>query len=241
MCGRYSQKYDGRKLVVRYLAENRDFASTASRNIAPTQLAPVFLIEKGHRVLKLMKWGFIPSWAKDPKIGVKCFNARAETVSEKPAFRSSFKSRRALIPVDSFYEWREEVEILNLSKAERAESKTGALTKRGRKFKQPYRFTVAGESIFSLAGLYSTWKNSQGQVVESYTIITTEPNSLLAEYHNRMPVIIPKEKEQVWVDPNFSYPVLLQGMLQPFPAGQMEAEIIAPKAFQSEPTVRNKP
>lgn len=228
MCGRYSNKYDGRKLIVRYQASNRNFEHIPSANIAPTRISPVVLVVDDKTILKPMKWGLIPSWAKDTKIGVKCFNARAETVEEKPAFRSSFKSRRCLVPADAFYEWREEKEMRRVSREERKNSKIDAdEVPTGRKFKQPYKFTVKGLEIFSLAGLWSHWKSPNGEVIESFTILTTEPNELMAQYHNRMPVILPLDKEQVWLNPEFTNPVLLKGLLKPFPASLLDVAPIS--------------
>lgn len=233
MCGRYSNKYDGRKLVIRYHAENRNFQSLPSQNIAPTQLAPVVIFDGEKRLLKAMKWGLIPSWAKDVRAGVKCFNARAETAADKPTFRSSFKSRRCLIPVDAFYEWREEVELRRVTIAEHKNDGVKAnQLPTGRKVKRPYRFKVVGEEIFSLAGLWSIWGNPKGEEIESFTILTTEPNSLLAQYHNRMPVILPRDKEQVWVDSGFSNTVLLQGMLRPFPSELMNVDSVQKDTFE---------
>jgi putative SOS response-associated peptidase YedK len=227
MCGRYSNKYDGRKLIVRYQAANRNFEHRPNSNVAPTQLSPVVCMENGVPRLKEMKWGLIPSWAKDSKIGVKCFNARGETVEEKPAFRSSFKSRRCLVPADAFYEWREELEMRRVGREERKNSKIDAEeVPTGRKYKQPYKFTVKGLEIFSLAGLWSSWVSPAGDPIESFTVITTEPNDLMAQYHNRMPVILPLEKEQVWLNPEFTNPVLLKGLLRPFPSQSMAVEII---------------
>lgn len=228
MCGRYSNKYDGRKLVVRYHAANRNFENIPSKNIAPTRISPVVIVEGKKTILKPMKWGLIPSWAKDAKIGVKCFNARAETVDEKPAFRSSFKSRRCLVPADAFYEWREEKEMRRVSREERKNSKIDAeVVPTGRKFKQPYKFTVKGLEIFSLAGLWSHWKSPSGEDIDSFTILTTEPNELMVQYHNRMPVILPLDKEQVWLNPEFTNPVLLRGLLKPFPASMLDVAPIS--------------
>lgn len=225
MCGRYSNKFDGRKLATRYQVANRTFEFNPSKNIAPTQMSPVVLVDQGQRVLRSMKWGLIPSWAKDPKIGSKCFNARAETIEEKPAFRTSFRSRRCLVPADGFYEWREEEEMRRVSREERKTSRIEATElPTGRKFKRPYKFTFRGQEIFSLAGLWTVWKDREGKDVESFTIITTEPNELLAQYHNRMPVIIKPDQEQVWINPEFTNPSLLRGLLNPIPSELMAVE-----------------
>jgi len=213
--------------MVRYQTANRGFEFVPNKNIAPTQFSPVVVMEEGRNLLKVMKWGLIPSWAKDVKIGVKCFNARAETLEEKATFRNSFKSRRCLIPADAFYEWREEQEMRHVSDDEREfEGIEAVRLPTGKKFKQPYRFSVRGQEIFSLAGLWATWKAPDGNELESFTIITTEPNELMAQYHNRMPVILPKDKEQVWINPEFTNPVLLKGLLKPYPTDILEVQSI---------------
>jgi len=227
MCGRFSQRFEGRKLVIRYQASNRNFEFIPNQDICPTQLAPVVVMEGNERLLKSMKWGIIPSWAKDPKIGNKCFNARAETVEEKASFKSSFKSRRCLVPVDSFYEWRKEEIYREVRAAEkkhfRVEEERVAS---GEWIKKKYQFKVAGEMIFSLAGLWARWRAPDGKEIDSFTILTTEPNELMAQYHNRMPVILSQEQEEAWMDPSFANPVLVKGMLRSFSAERMTAETL---------------
>lgn len=218
MCGRYSQKYDGRKLVVRYHIANRDFEWSPNRNISPSQSSPVVLIQGGRPHLKIMRWGLIPPWAKDAKIGSKCFNARAETVAEKPTFRGSFNSRRCLVPADAFYEWQ---------------------AREGRK-KLPYRISMRGEEIFSLAGLWSRWEPPDGDPIETYTILTTEPNELLKPIHDRMPVILAREAEMAWADPSNLDPDFLRFLMRPFPAGRMEAEPDVDPIDLIEPSPRRR-
>jgi len=226
MCGRYSNKASPKKLFVRYAAENRNFEFQPNKNIAPTQYAPVVLMEGDKRILKNMKWGLIPSWSKDPRIGAKCFNARAETVEEKPAFRASFRSRRCLIPADAFYEWGiVEPEHETVKRVDRGygneKERVKVPARRG-----PIRFTVQGEEIFSIAGLWSTWKPTSGEPVETFTILTTAPNELISPIHNRMPVILARNQEQVWADPAFTNPILLKGLLKAFPSELMKMEAI---------------
>ena len=200
MCGRYSS--DG--IDVSALAERFDVQNTLeefvpNHNIKPTQDAPVVVERDGNRELALMQWGLIPGWAKDPKIGYKMFNARAETVGEKPAFKSSFRRKRCLIPATGFYEWQHE----------------------GRG-KVPYLFTVGDHEIFGFAGLYDSWRAPNGEVLYTYTLITTMPNELVAPVHNRMPVILPRDKEQLWIDPELEDPHFLQSLLEPYPADLMQ-------------------
>ena len=149
-------------------------------NIAPSQQVAVIIHNKDfpERKLVMMRWGLIPSWAKDHKIGYKMINARAETVAEKPAFRSAFKQRRCLIPTDGFYEWWH-----------------------NGKSKQPYFVTMKGKGLFAFAGIWERWKSPSGDVVESCSIITTDANSLISKIHDRMPVIIQPESYGIWLDP----------------------------------------
>jgi putative SOS response-associated peptidase YedK len=143
--------------------------------------------------------GPYPYWAKDPSIGYKLINARSETVGSKPAFREAFESRRCLIPADGFYEW-----------------------KRTEKAKQPFHFGLQDDSLFAFAGLWDRWRDPGGQVVESCSILTTAPNSLLANVHNRMPVILSPEHYDLWLDPGFKRVEALKEMLNPFDAMLMK-------------------
>ena len=149
-------------------------------NIAPSQQIAVIIHkdEFPERKLVMMRWGLIPSWAKDEKIGYKMINARAETVSEKPAFRSAFKKRRCLIPTDGFYEWWHKG-----------------------KSKQPYFVTMKNKGLFAFAGIWDRWKSPTGEIVESCSIVTTDANSLIGKIHDRMPVIIQRESFGTWLNP----------------------------------------
>ncbi len=150
---------------------------TPDSNISPGEVVPV-VTDPAARNVELFKWGLIPGWAKDSKIGYKMFNARAETITEKPSFRVPFARRRCLIPADGFYEWR--------------------VDEGNRKY--PYLFTLKDRKPFTFAGLWDIWRDSEGKEVKSCTIITTEPNSLLAEYHNRMPVILTDNERWQWLE-----------------------------------------
>ena len=141
-----------------------------------------------------MRWGLIPFWAKDPKIGARMINARAETVAEKPAFRNALKKRRCLVLADGYYEWQK--------------------TPVG---KRPYRIVLRSGEPFAMAGLWEKWKDHQGNVVPSCTIITTEANDSLAPIHNRMPVILPRDKEEQWLDLDIEDAAVLTHMLAPSP------------------------
>lgn len=169
-------------------------------NISPTQLLPVLL---DTRKAVFAKWGLLPFWAKDEKAGASMINARKETVAEKPAFRSAFKKRRCLVPADGFYEWK----------------KVG-------KFKLPHRFIVGDGELFTFAGLWETWKKPDGEELLTYTIITTEPNPLVQPVHDRMPVILPPDKRDAWLDPATS-PDTLKSLLVPYPAEAMRAYAVS--------------
>ena len=138
-------------------------------------------------------FGLIPAWATDASIGFKMINARAETVATKPAFRESIRKRRCLIPADGFYEWR----------------KDG-------KTKTPFCFTMADDSIFAFAGIWDSWRNPEGQTIKTCSIITTTPNALLADIHDRMPVILPDDAYDLWLDPGFQKPDAICDLLKPF-------------------------
>ena len=174
-------------------------------NIAPTQsvLAIRRQSQTLSRELVLLRWGLIPSWAKDEKIGHSLINARAETVAEKPSFRSAFKKSRCLIVADGFYEWRN------------VDGK-----------KQPYFIHLKNDQPFAFAGLAERWK-SDGKTIESCAIVTTEPNSLMAELHNRMPAIISPTDYDCWLDPEFQSREELLAMLRPYAAEEMAAHPVS--------------
>jgi len=182
MCGRFALAQEHKELIRKYgLLDDptTSFQYSPRYNIAPTQITPV--VTNGERKkLKGMKWGLVPHWAKDVSIGNKLINARAETAADKPSFRDSFKNKRCLIPATGFFEWRED-----------PVSKT----------RQPYYIKTKDQEIFSFAGLWSTWLDkSTGQELLTHTILTTEPNDFLKKIHNRMPVILPADKEDAWLD-----------------------------------------
>jgi len=196
MCGRFTLRTPAAELVeFLRLSDMPDWQPRY--NIAPTQPIPVVRrSEPGANVLSLMQWGLIPSWSKDARIGSRMINARAETVSIKPSFRSAFKRRRCLIPADGFYEWQ----------------KTGAKTK------QPFFMARKDGEPFAFAGLWERWDGGGESAIESCTIITTEANQLLKEIHHRMPVILAEEAYDVWLDPRHSTVEELGPLLAPSPA-----------------------
>lgn len=171
-------------------------------NIAPTQtvLGIVLDSESTDFVARNFRWGLVPSWADDPRIGARMINARGETVATKPAFRSAFKRRRCLIPADGFYEWKPIAP---------------------RKKKQPVFIGLKGERLFAFAGLWEIWQGSDGVEIASCTIITTNANPLVATVHDRMPVILSPDDCAAWLDPAAN-PEELQRLLVPFPPEEME-------------------
>lgn len=150
----------------------------------------------------MLHWGLIPSWAKDSKIGSKLINARAETVAEKPSFRSAFRKRRCLILADGFYEWQQQ---------------------EGKKQKQPFYFQLNDGCPFAFAGLWEHWKDSNGEEIDSCTILTTEANELMHPIHHRMPVILDHKNYELWLNPEVKQPELLQPLLCPYPTQEMQA------------------
>ena len=174
-------------------------------NIAPGQ--PIIaLANNAQKQAVAFKWGLIPSWSKDPKIGNKLINARAETLHEKPSFRSAFKRRRCLIPTTGFYEWQKH-----------PDGKT----------KIPMLITLTSQEPFAFAGLWEHWASPEGDEIETCSIITTEPNTLMANIHNRMPVILPIKTYEQWLDPTEKRPEELQTLLAPYPAEEMSAHPVS--------------
>lgn len=207
MCGRYTfTLIDPDELQETFELTEPPPAGLAPRyNIAPTQ--PVAVIPNGEtRKLELFRWGLIPSWAKDPKIGNSLINARAETVAEKPAFRAAFKRRRCLILADGFYEWKTE----------------------GKK-KTPQYIQLSGGKPFAFAGLWEVWHAPDGSPLSTCTIITTEPNKLMAEIHDRMPVILPPSAYAAWLTPGELPAAKALALLKPFDARRMTVRAVSTK------------
>ena len=172
-------------------------------NIAPGQPILAFI---GENRADYFKWGLVPSWAKDIKIGNKMINARAETLAEKPAFRNAYKKRRCLIPATGFYEWQKQ-----------PDGKT----------KVPMHICLVSSQPFAMAGLWETWQSAEGQKIQTCTIVTTEPNDLMMPIHNRMPVILPPETYAIWLDPKETSADVLNGLLKPYPAANMTAHPVS--------------
>ena len=199
MCGRYSLTADLAELAGRFEFDGDWDAFERRYNIAPTQ--EVLTVVGGEkRRGGFMRWGLIPHWAKDSKIGSRMINARAETVAEKPSFRTALRRRRCLVLADGFYEWQ-----------------------RVGKNKRPMRIVMRSGEPFAFAGLWETWRDPEGTVIPSCTIITTTPNDLLKPIHNRMPVILPRDIEEFWLDDSVDDPAALTSVLTPYPDDAMEA------------------
>ena len=190
MCGRYSITTDAQQLAQRFEVDVP--AQFAPRyNAAPTQNLPVIINPEGERSLQLFRWGLVPKWADDPAIGNKMINARAETIAQKPSFKEAYRKRRCLVLSDGYYEWQ--------------------ATASG---KQPMRFVLGDGDPFAFAGLWETWHEGVDQI-NSFTIITTSANELAAPIHNRMPVILNRDTESLWLNPNAD-PVQLHELLMPY-------------------------
>jgi putative SOS response-associated peptidase YedK len=203
VCGRYTLLASGERLA-------EAFGLTAQPslfpryNIAPTQAVPVVRVLRANpgtkeRELVPLRWGLVPSWADDPAAGNRLINARAETVATKPSFREAFRHRRYLVPADEFYEWKKEG-----------------------KAKRPVYVKRRDGQPFAFAGLWEEWERG-GEVIESCAVITTQASDLMAEFHDRMPVILDPEDYGLWLDPSVHDPRLLGPLLRPYPSEQLVA------------------
>lgn len=202
MCGRY--RLSRRKQIVEEYfdcpSEEQDWAPRY--NIAPTQPVPVIRQHPKEpiRKLSLMKWGLVPSWAKETSVGASMINARSETASTKPAFRDALKSRRCLIPADGFYEWM----------------RTG-------KGKQPYCLEVHDGELFAFAGLWDGWKDPNGNWIRTCSILTTTPNAVTSAIHDRMPVIVDPNSYDLWLDTGMQNVAAVSELLKPYDARLMRS------------------
>lgn len=199
MCGRYAVFSTNGQIAARFHLNAPDTDTPNEQfNAAPTQHLPVITLLS--HTIEYFRWGLIPSWAKELSIGNKLINARAETLVEKPSFRTAFRKRRCLVVCDGFYEWHK--------------------TPSG---KVPMFIHLASGELFGIAGLWEQWHNPEtDELLKSFTIITTEPNELMSEIHNRMPAIVRQEEEGLWLAPT-THEQELQHILRPFPAEEMEA------------------
>ncbi|MBL8190586.1 MAG: SOS response-associated peptidase [Acidobacteria bacterium] len=200
MCGRFTQRKDPKKLAAYYGVEDPYVVASPRFNISPQQM--IQAVTSDRQIVEL-KWGLIPSWAKDPKIANNLINARAETLQEKPSFRTALAKRRCLIPADGWYEWKKESDG-----------------------KQPYFFHRRDDGLFSFAGLWESWKSPEGETIQTCTIITTEPNELTGQYHHRMPAILKRSDEALWLDSMARVSDLVQ-LLAPCSADELEVYAVS--------------
>lgn len=209
MCGRYYRRSDKQRIADAFrIGVPPSFDILPSYNIAPQTFQPIVRLdaETHQRELALLRWGLIPWWAKDAKIGYNTINAKAETLTTSPTFREALQRRRCLVPADGFYEWQT------------LDSRT----------KQPWAISLRDGSPLAFAGLWDTWKDkTTGQSLETYTIITTEPNELTAKLHNRMPVILAPRNYDRWMAP--ADPARLPvDLLRPYDVGLMTSWKVSP-------------
>ncbi|MGA8669559.1 MAG: SOS response-associated peptidase [Terracidiphilus sp.] len=208
MCGRYGRRSDKQRIAEWMQAHDTNvfdesYVDAPSYNVAPQSFQPVVRLDRetGERELAVMRWGLVPHWSKDAKVAFSTINAKAETITTSPTFREAMKRRRCLVPADWFYEWRKIVA----------------------KTKQPFAIGLKEDGMFAFAGLWERWKDkATGEALETYTIITTDPNELVAPIHNRMPVILKRQDYDRWLTP--AEPTHLPvDLLRPFPAEEMRA------------------
>ncbi|MBD2016262.1 SOS response-associated peptidase [Microcoleus sp. FACHB-53] len=206
MCGRFSQSQSAETIAQVFQVAVPPL--TPRYNIAPTQSVATVLQTPDHqdRQFKMLHWGLIPSWAKDPKMGARLINARAETVAEKPSFRSAFRQRRCLVLADGFYEWQQQ---------------------ENQKQKQPYYFRLKDGYPFAFAGLWERWQEANGEAIESCTLLTTEANELMRPIHNRMPVILDPTSYDLWLNPQMKQRESLETLLRPYPTEEMTAYAVS--------------
>ena len=207
MCGRFAQTPALQSLFSRYRFFGHGEGKIAHRfNIAPTQSVPVIYRDDDGDHLESMRWGLVPHWAKE--IGTKTlFNARSETVADKPSFRTPFKRHRCIVPVSGFYEW-----------------KKGA----GRE-KIPHYIRRSDNDAMAFAGLWDRWDQENGSILHSFSVLTTRPNALMKPIHDRMPVILHEADEGKWLSITEHDPDHLQPLLEPYPAEEMEAYAVSPE------------
>jgi putative SOS response-associated peptidase YedK len=206
MCGRYFFSHPD-DIFKRYdIAEEEYKKFEPNFNVSPGEKSPIILSDSKGRHVRMVKWGMIPFWAKDPKIGFRMINARMETLREKPSWRKSFISQRALVPASGFYEWRKEGSE-----------------------KHPYVVKPKGKNLVSFAGLYDIWKGPDDKLIPTFTIITAPADQTVDPIHDRMPVILTPDGEEVWIDYEIKDPELLEDVLRNQGEHNLEAYPVSDK------------
>jgi putative SOS response-associated peptidase YedK len=200
MCGGYG--FFSPDIKKRFSVSTVDFTLEKEYAVRPSLFAPIIYTKNGEVIASKAKFGLIPSWAKDPKISLKMFNARSETILSKPSFRKPFLSQRCLVPANYFIEWLP--------------------TSHG---KQPYLFRLKTKSSFAMAGIYDIWNDVEGMPFLTFCILTTTPNTLVSEIHDRMPVLLPENKEKIWISDTNDTNALIQ-LLLPFEETLMEKQLL---------------
>jgi len=203
MCGRFARRSTQEVLADWFGVELEDMPWFApSYNVAPQSTQPIVRLNRdsGNREFALLRWGLVPFWAKDAKFGYSTINARAEEAASKPAFREALKKRRCLVPADAFYEWM----------------------KPNAKLKIPYAIALSSGEPCALAGLWESWRPPEGPPLETFTILTTDPNEVTEPFHNRMPVILEPKDYGRWLDPGDPTRLPID-LLRPYPAERMRA------------------
>ncbi len=197
MCGRFVRCSSIEEIADYFDIEQPSFEFEPSYNVAPTQDI-VIINNRGVKQLVKCHWGFVPPWSKDLSVGYKMINARSETVADKPSFKSAFRKQRCLVIANGFYEW-----------------------KKDKKTKVPVYVSLRSGKPVGFAGLYNVWISPDGEKICTCTILTTEANDILSSIHDRMPLIISRDKEDIWLNPELDDVELLKGFLRPYPSEEM--------------------
>ena len=196
MCGRFTYTFTPKDVEKYYKVDINKADFKPNYNVAPTQKVPVIINENNKLVLETLQWGLIPHWSKDKKIAYKMINARSESVSEKPSFSKAFLTQRCLILADGFFEWKKTL------------------------VKIPYYIKLKDRQIFSFAGIYDEWKSPEKEIIKTCSIITVPANKFMQEIHDRMPCILPKDKEKIYLD-NRQHTDIIKKLLKPIDSDEM--------------------
>ncbi len=204
MCGRYTLAAAAEDLAERFLVDldQVQVRHQPRYNIAPSQQVLALTARAGHRDVRWLRWGLTPSWSRDGAAGP--INARCESVFERPMFRQAIRQRRCLVPADGFFEW------------------AGKPPRR-----TPHHFSLASGQLFALAGIWEQWQGSSGRPVESLCLLTTTPNAVVAPIHDRMPVILRPDEEEVWLDPSVTEPAELSALFAPYDEREMRLYVVS--------------